>query len=151
MRVRFHMRPLPSKPVEKTSESARSACKSDAPCDETHRPKLVGVARNARHWRRYAFCSGTGELTAEDASPGLVGARDIGVEGTTRPSSTIVKETNMLRWALIFFIVALVAAFFGFGGIAGTAAGIAEILFYGFIIVAAIALVLGLMTGKKVR
>lgn len=56
----------------------------------------------------------------------------------------------MLRWALIFFVVALIAAFFGFGGIAGAAAGIAKILFFGFLIVAAIALVLGLMAGKKV-
>jgi len=56
----------------------------------------------------------------------------------------------MLRWALIFFVVALVAAFFGFGGIAGTAAGIAEFLFYGFLVVAGIMLILGLMAGKKV-
>lgn len=55
----------------------------------------------------------------------------------------------MLRWAAIFFIVALVAAVLGFGGIAGTAAGIAEILFFGFLILAAIALVAGLMGGKK--
>ncbi|MBS0219567.1 MAG: DUF1328 domain-containing protein [Proteobacteria bacterium] len=35
----------------------------------------------------------------------------------------------MLYWALIFLLVALVAAAFGFGGIATTAAGIAQILF----------------------
>lgn len=56
----------------------------------------------------------------------------------------------MLRWALIFFVVALVAAVFGFGGIAGTAAGIAEILFYGFLIVAVVTLILSLVAGKKV-
>lgn len=50
----------------------------------------------------------------------------------------------MLRWALIFFIVALIAALFGFGGIAGTAAWIAKLLFIGFLIVAAIALVASL-------
>lgn len=36
----------------------------------------------------------------------------------------------MLRWALIFLVIAIIAAIFGFGGIAGAAAGIAQILFY---------------------
>ncbi len=35
----------------------------------------------------------------------------------------------MLYWALMFLVVALVAAFFGFVGIASTATGIAQILF----------------------
>ena len=35
----------------------------------------------------------------------------------------------MLYWALMFLVVALVAAIFGFGGIASTATGIAQILF----------------------
>lgn len=55
----------------------------------------------------------------------------------------------MLRWALIFFIVALVAAIFGYGGIAGTAVGIAQILFFGFLILAAIALIAGLFGRGK--
>src|SRR5438067_1349844 len=41
----------------------------------------------------------------------------------------------MLRWALIFLIVALIAAVFGFGGIATGAAGIAKILFVLFLVV----------------
>ena len=53
----------------------------------------------------------------------------------------------MLRWALGFFVVALIAAFLGFGGIAGTAVGIAKILFFGFLILAAISLVVGLARG----
>ncbi len=55
----------------------------------------------------------------------------------------------MLKWALIFFIVALIAALFGFGGIAGTAAGIAKILFVGFLIVAAIALVMNFAGSRR--
>ena len=51
----------------------------------------------------------------------------------------------MLRYAIIFFVVALVAALFGFGGIAASAAGVAQLLFYGFIILAIISLVVGLM------
>lgn len=53
----------------------------------------------------------------------------------------------MLYWALVFFIVALIAAFFGFGGIAASAAGVAKILFFGFLILAAISLVVGLARG----
>ncbi|HLV22009.1 MAG TPA: DUF1328 domain-containing protein [Polyangiaceae bacterium] len=55
----------------------------------------------------------------------------------------------MLRWALIFFIVALIAALFGFGGIAGAATDIAQILFYGFLILAAIVLVMSLVGGGR--
>ena len=51
----------------------------------------------------------------------------------------------MLRWALAFFIVALVAALFGFGGIAVAAAGIAKILFFIFLILFLVALVGGMV------
>jgi len=40
----------------------------------------------------------------------------------------------MLRWALGFFIVALIAAVLGFTGIAVTAAGIAKVLFFVFLV-----------------
>ena len=36
----------------------------------------------------------------------------------------------MLWWALVFFIVAVAAAIFGFGGIAGAAATVAQVIFY---------------------
>lgn len=40
----------------------------------------------------------------------------------------------MLRYAIIFLAIALLAALFGFGGIAGAAAGIAKILFWIFVV-----------------
>ena len=40
----------------------------------------------------------------------------------------------MLRWALAFFVIALIAAGLGFTGVAVAAAGIAKILFYLFLI-----------------
>lgn len=49
----------------------------------------------------------------------------------------------MLGWALFFFIVAIIAAIFGFGGIAGAASGIAQLLFFGFLIVAVVVLLTG--------
>jgi uncharacterized membrane protein YtjA (UPF0391 family) len=50
----------------------------------------------------------------------------------------------MLYWALVFFVVALVAALLGFGGIAVAAAGIAKLLFYLFLVVFLVTLVMGL-------
>ncbi|MCX5497716.1 DUF1328 domain-containing protein [Kaistia dalseonensis] len=46
----------------------------------------------------------------------------------------------MLSWAIFFLVVALVAAVLGFGGIAGTAIGIAKIIFI-------VAIVLFLISG----
>ena len=40
----------------------------------------------------------------------------------------------MLRWAVIFFVVALLAAVLGFIGIAVAAAGVAKVLFFLFVI-----------------
>ena len=54
----------------------------------------------------------------------------------------------MLKLALFFLIVSLVAALFGFTGIAVAAAGIAKILFFIFIALFVILLVIGLMLGS---
>ena len=51
----------------------------------------------------------------------------------------------MLYYAVVFLVIALVAALFGFGGIAAGATEIAKILFYIFILVAVISLVVGLV------
>ena len=40
----------------------------------------------------------------------------------------------MLHWSLVFLVVALIAAVMGFGGLAGTAIGIAKILFFVFLV-----------------
>jgi uncharacterized membrane protein YtjA (UPF0391 family) len=50
----------------------------------------------------------------------------------------------MLNWALMFFVIALIAAVFGFGGIAVAAAGVAKILFYLFLVLFLVSLVAGL-------
>jgi uncharacterized membrane protein YtjA (UPF0391 family) len=52
-------------------------------------------------------------------------------------------ESAMLRWAVVFFVVAIIAAVFGFGGIAASAAGIAKVLFVVFLVVAVVSLLLG--------
>ena len=52
----------------------------------------------------------------------------------------------MHGWSITFLLVAIVAAVFGFGGIAGAAAGMAQILFF----VALALLVLSLIFGRRV-
>lgn len=54
----------------------------------------------------------------------------------------------MLRWALVFFILAVVAGLLGFTGISAASAGIAQILFFAFLIPLAITLVAHLIGGR---
>ena len=51
----------------------------------------------------------------------------------------------MLHYAVIFLIVAIIAAVLGFGVIAGTAAWIAKVLFLVFLVL----FVITLLTGRK--
>jgi uncharacterized membrane protein YtjA (UPF0391 family) len=54
----------------------------------------------------------------------------------------------MLGWALAFLVVALVAAIFGFGGIAGFAIEMARIVFFVAIVLFAISAVFGVVRGR---
>jgi uncharacterized membrane protein YtjA (UPF0391 family) len=49
--------------------------------------------------------------------------------------------SNLLHWAIMFLLIALVAALLGFGGLAGTAMAGARILFWVAIILAVLAFV----------
>jgi uncharacterized membrane protein YtjA (UPF0391 family) len=55
----------------------------------------------------------------------------------------------MLSWALTFFVIALIAALFGFGGIAASAAGIAKVLFFIFVVLFIVSLIIGTVRGRK--
>lgn len=54
--------------------------------------------------------------------------------------------SSLLHWAIVFLVVALIAGFLGFGGVAGTAVGAAKLLFWVAIILAIIAFI-----GNMVR
>ena len=51
----------------------------------------------------------------------------------------------MLHYAVFFFVIALIAALFGFGGIAASAVGIAKVLFVIFLVLAIGSFLLGQM------
>jgi uncharacterized membrane protein YtjA (UPF0391 family) len=54
----------------------------------------------------------------------------------------------MLHYALVFLVIAIVAALFGFGGIAVASAGIAKIMFFLFLIAFVISLIMH--AGRRV-
>jgi uncharacterized membrane protein YtjA (UPF0391 family) len=62
---------------------------------------------------------------------------------TWRLARPISQGGIMLHWAVIFFVIAIIAAVLGFGGIAASAAGIAKILFIVFLVVAIVAFFVG--------
>jgi len=51
----------------------------------------------------------------------------------------------MLYYAVVFLIIALIAALFGFTGIAASAVGIAKILFFVFVLLFVVSLIVGVM------
>jgi uncharacterized membrane protein YtjA (UPF0391 family) len=55
----------------------------------------------------------------------------------------------MFGWAITFLIVALIAAVFGFGGIAASAVEIAKIIFFVAIVLFVISAVVGLVRGRS--
>jgi uncharacterized membrane protein YtjA (UPF0391 family) len=57
----------------------------------------------------------------------------------------------MLSWAIAFFVAAIVAAILGFGGIASTFAGVAQILFVVFLVLTVIALLANALRGRAPR
>ena len=55
----------------------------------------------------------------------------------------------MIKWAIVFALISVVAAIFGFSGLAADSAAIAKILFYIALAVFVVLLVVGLFVGKK--
>ena len=56
----------------------------------------------------------------------------------------------MIKWAIIFAIISIVAGLFGFTGIAADSAAVAKILFFIALAIFVVLLVIGLFVGKKV-
>ena len=55
----------------------------------------------------------------------------------------------MLGWAITFFLMAIVAAFLGFGQMAGTFSAIAQFLAVLFVILFIASLIYGMVTGRR--
>lgn len=57
----------------------------------------------------------------------------------------------MLGWSLVFLLVAIVAGVLGFGGLAATSAGIAQTLFYIFLVLFIVSLIINMVRGRSPR
>jgi uncharacterized membrane protein YtjA (UPF0391 family) len=56
----------------------------------------------------------------------------------------------MLRWALIFFVIGIIAALLGFTSVAGATFAIAKFLAGLFLVLFVVFLILGVMAGRRV-
>ena len=56
----------------------------------------------------------------------------------------------MLGWVITFFIMAIIAAVFGFGGLAGSFASIAKFLAVLFVVLFVASLIYNMITGRRV-
>jgi uncharacterized membrane protein YtjA (UPF0391 family) len=70
----------------------------------------------------------------------------LGTGGSPRKRSSM----SLLKWALIFLLISLVAALFGFTGLSVATADIARILFYIFLVIFVVLLILGLVASRRV-
>jgi uncharacterized membrane protein YtjA (UPF0391 family) len=96
----------------------------------TARPKAAAPPKIAQTWRK------------------LTGFRGREGRGTPAARKEVNLETSkerqdMLGWAVTFLIIALLAALLGFSGIAGTAVGLAKILFAVFLVLFLISVIFG--------
>jgi uncharacterized membrane protein YtjA (UPF0391 family) len=57
----------------------------------------------------------------------------------------------MLRWALAFLILALIAGVLGFTGVAGESIYIAKILFFVFLVIFLAGLIYSVITGRRLN
>lgn len=56
--------------------------------------------------------------------------------------------TTMLRWTLLFLVIAVIAGLLGFTGVAGTASEIAKILFFVFLVLLIISALISAFKGR---
>jgi uncharacterized membrane protein YtjA (UPF0391 family) len=113
--------------------------------------KDASAARLRQGGRTTAFCTVFWQGLAGierfwQASRGILMEHSTAI-GVLR-ASTVEENGTMFGWALTFLIVALIAAVLGFGGIAGFAVEIAQLIFYVAIILLVISVVVGLIRGR---
>jgi uncharacterized membrane protein YtjA (UPF0391 family) len=66
------------------------------------------------------------------------------IEGSRKAAPMSELAMTILKWALIFLLISIVAGVLGFTGISAASADIARFLFYVFVVIFLVLLVLGL-------
>jgi uncharacterized membrane protein YtjA (UPF0391 family) len=97
----------------------------------------------------FRTCGAVGVLFGFDAAGPTIlpSANVLGVDVKTLSSTD--GRSIMLHYAVVFFVIALIAAFFGFSGVAVGAAGVAKTFFVIFLILALASFVVNLVRGRK--
>jgi uncharacterized membrane protein YtjA (UPF0391 family) len=75
--------------------------------------------------------------------------RQIHIETAPNKHPAFHRRSIMLRWALLFLVVALIAALFGFTDVAGTSMVAAKILFFVFLVLFVISLLMGTRSPRE--
>jgi uncharacterized membrane protein YtjA (UPF0391 family) len=66
------------------------------------------------------------------------------------PQDFEAQERLMLRWAVIFLVIGLIAGLLGFTGVAGASIAIAKTLFFIFMVIFLVLLLAGLTMARRV-
>jgi uncharacterized membrane protein YtjA (UPF0391 family) len=93
------------------------------------------------------MCSGKNDDRELSVIECIAGKEHCPISFRTRWMGRQLGGFGMLSWVVTLLIIALVAAVLGFGGIAGTAIGLAKVIFYVAIILFLISLVFGYSRG----
>jgi uncharacterized membrane protein YtjA (UPF0391 family) len=87
-------------------------------------------------------------LWSEPKAPSLepVGAPKVTSADSTRAAAGRLEDqaVTLLKWALVFFLISIVAGILGFTGLSAASADIARFLFYVFVVIFLLLLILGL-------
>jgi uncharacterized membrane protein YtjA (UPF0391 family) len=59
------------------------------------------------------------------------------------------EPSNMIRYTAVFFVIAIIAAFFGYGGVASTATDVAKLFFFGFLVLAVLSAIASLFRRSR--
>jgi len=86
---------------------------------------------------------------ARDLTAGIILARSLLSQTVSRHVATVPREIVMLYYALMFFVIAVVAGVLGFGGIAVGAVEITKIFFLIFLVLFVGGLVWGLVNRRN--
>jgi|SRR5687767_13734954 uncharacterized membrane protein YtjA (UPF0391 family) len=98
-------------------------------------PQCIGLAADRRRPAQHADCATQRIIRCVRRPPQRAPICSIG-------------GWPMLHYAVVFFVIALIAALFGFGGIAASAVGIAKILFIVFAVLTVASLLIGLVRSR---
>jgi len=73
----------------------------------------------------------------------IAGVVSMPASGSSVRQATSEEDHSMLGWAITFLVIAIVAGLFGFGVIASASAGIAQLIFFAFVILFALSIIFG--------